>query len=514
MLYLACLGARDLWNPNEPTYGLAVREMAERGSWLLPTVNGEPFAEKPPLYFWLARLAALVAGVNETTLRLPSALAGLLGVIGVYRLAARRSTPSRGTTAAALYATTYIVYWSARQVQMDLLLSVATLGAVLEGVRALEAPPPAWRSWALCGAAAGVGILAKGPLGLIAPALALVPWAFLERRARALVQPGPLLAGAIALAIGAPWYLLLWANGETAALHELVVRQNLTRFVAAWDHREGWSYYLVRLWIDMAPWVFFLPLAWRLPDRDADERRLDRLAWIWLGATLLFFSLSASKRSPYLLPAAPAVALLVSGVAVRAREGRLGPRRRALGAVILAALGLDACGTGLALAVRWLPRLPALGAAGKLACALLLGGGACLLATLALPRTRRAAPRVALGLVVLLYFAAGCVVLPALDEYKSARGFCAEVLARVPPERPLRAYGLWRWRGSYAYYTGRAIPRLATEDELRRYWEQPEPVFLIVERPGLERVTAALGPQSPLVSRAIGDGTAFLLSNQ
>ena len=87
ILFLTFLGARDLWNPNEPVYGRAVVEMAERGDWLIPTVNGQVFAEKPILYYWLALTASKAAGgVNELTLRLPSAMAGLISVILTYFL--------------------------------------------------------------------------------------------------------------------------------------------------------------------------------------------------------------------------------------------------------------------------------------------------------------------------------------------------------------------------------------------------------------------------------------------
>ena len=71
VLFLAALGARDLWNPNEPVYGAAVQEMAEEGRWLLPQVNGRLFPEKPILYFWLGRIAAaLTGGTHELALRL------------------------------------------------------------------------------------------------------------------------------------------------------------------------------------------------------------------------------------------------------------------------------------------------------------------------------------------------------------------------------------------------------------------------------------------------------------
>ena len=76
------LGARDLWNPNEPIYGEAVVEMAQRADWLVPHVNGLVFAEKPVLYFWLALLASkLMGAISEASLRVPALLAGLVTMV-------------------------------------------------------------------------------------------------------------------------------------------------------------------------------------------------------------------------------------------------------------------------------------------------------------------------------------------------------------------------------------------------------------------------------------------------
>ena len=94
VLFFVGLGARDLWNPNEPAYGEAVVEMVERGSWSVPTVNQKVFAEKPILYYWLALSAAkLTGGVSEFSLRLPSALAGIAAVLLLYQLVVAYAGP-------------------------------------------------------------------------------------------------------------------------------------------------------------------------------------------------------------------------------------------------------------------------------------------------------------------------------------------------------------------------------------------------------------------------------------
>ena len=76
---LACvvgaLSARDLWAPDEPRYGQVAREMLASGDWLVPHVNGAPYAEKPPLYYWVAAALSAPGGrVTAITARLAAAL--------------------------------------------------------------------------------------------------------------------------------------------------------------------------------------------------------------------------------------------------------------------------------------------------------------------------------------------------------------------------------------------------------------------------------------------------------
>ena len=72
-LFLRGLGARDLWAPGEPIYGEIIRVMYEKNHWLVPMLNGQLYADKPVLYFWLAPIFFKIGGgVNEWTVRLPA----------------------------------------------------------------------------------------------------------------------------------------------------------------------------------------------------------------------------------------------------------------------------------------------------------------------------------------------------------------------------------------------------------------------------------------------------------
>jgi len=112
ILFTVALGSRDLWNPNEPIYGQAVVEMSERGDWLIPTVNGSVFSEKPILYYWMALSASKITGnVNEVTLRIPSVAAGLLGIILTYFLVLPYTGRKRALLTGLMLGSMYGVFW-------------------------------------------------------------------------------------------------------------------------------------------------------------------------------------------------------------------------------------------------------------------------------------------------------------------------------------------------------------------------------------------------------------------
>lgn len=514
VLFVTFLGARDLWNPNEPTYGRAVVEMAQEGRWLIPTVNADVFAEKPILYFWMARISsAMLGGVDEFSLRLPNALASMASVAWVYLLVCPYTSRRRARIAAALFATTFMVFWTARAIQMDSLIMASTLAALLAVTRVVDHGQDQRRGWALAGLAAGLGFLAKGPVGLVCPALVASGYLLFEGRWRRL-RPGVVAVGTTVCVLTIlPWIVALVAQGHVDFLREALLRQNFTRFVEPWDHQAPWFYYLYYFWIDMAPWSFLLPLAVFSAARDRDERRLHRLAWVWIAAVVLFFSLSASKRSAYILPAAPAVAILVSGVAERWLDRRPGRIRSVWIFTWLSLLGAASLILAGYVQRRGLADYPLVETQGRATVVLLLAGGAAILGALLFREQRRVLASSALMAFLVSFYLHGVAsLLPAIDIYKSPRPFCRQVLERVEPGDPLRSYRPWRWRAGYSYYSGRSIEPLDSPAELRRYWSGPGPAHVIVEESRIKEVRSVIGDVQPAVTRPVGSRTVYLFS--
>jgi len=510
-LFLPGLGTRDLWNPNEPTYGLAVAEMTDNGEWWVPTVNGERFLEKPILYFWLARVATLVGGVNEFALRLPSLLAALVSVGFVYLMGLRHAGRFRGVVAALLFMTTVSIAQAARMIQMDLLATAAVIATVYWGLAALE-QPRAWAPWFATGLAAGVGFLAKGPVTWILAAIPLVAAIVAARPKPAPAVRCITLAFAALVATASCWVVPLALRGEWDGLHEVIVRQNFTRFVAPWDHVQPWWYFLKYLWIDMAPWSLLLPLAVGGNARDAPDRKLSRIAWVWLIGTIVFFSLSGSKRSAYLMPAAPAVALLASGVVERLFRGTLGALRQRIVLVLLAVSSLTMLGAAWVahgLRDHYASHAAQLAASS----AALIAGAVAILVALGLRRRERWASICFLVVLVLLQLGLAGRLMPYANTFKSARGFAGETAA-VLGNDAVSGYRLWVWRADYAFYLGRRIGRVEDPAEAAHLWNGRERHCMIVEEWKREEFLEAVGPAVPRVGRDVGSKRVELYCNR
>src|SRR5262245_45027338 len=146
LLFATGLGARDLWAPDEPDIAEVVREIHLSGSWAVLRDNQQPYFEKPPLYLWLAAIASLPAGKpTEFALRLPSSLAGLLGLCVVFFLGRGLFGRRTGALAAVVLATTYGYFMEARWAHPDMLWSFWLMLACLAFHRAYtSAGSPRW----------------------------------------------------------------------------------------------------------------------------------------------------------------------------------------------------------------------------------------------------------------------------------------------------------------------------------------------------------------------------------
>lgn len=314
-LLAAMLLSFTLLPVDETRYAGVAWEMFHRGEYLVPLSNGEPYAHKPPLLFWLLQAGWLVFGVNDWWPRLATGLCSLLSLFLTLHLA-RRLWPER--QAIAFLAPTILLgslLWSlwTPTVMFDVLLAVCALIAVTGIV--IAARGQSRTGWLLAGLGIGLGILAKGPVILLhaLPPAMLAP---LWHPRRGHTGWGSWYAGlAAALAIGAA-IALAWAvpaalRGGSDYAQAIFWNQSAGRLVDSFAHREPFYWYLPWLPLVLFPWSLWPPL-WRALARlrhGSGEWQL-RLLLAWLIPALLGFSLISGKQVHYLLPLLPAFALL------------------------------------------------------------------------------------------------------------------------------------------------------------------------------------------------------------
>src|SRR5579863_4280093 len=129
-LFFYGLAQFGLIGADEPRYAQVAREMLVRHDWITPTLDGRPWLEKPPLYYWQAALAYKVFGVSDWAARLPSAFDATFLVLAVYFFL-RHFRPGFELDGALITASSAGIVGYARAASMDMALATAFAIAML-----------------------------------------------------------------------------------------------------------------------------------------------------------------------------------------------------------------------------------------------------------------------------------------------------------------------------------------------------------------------------------------------
>jgi 4-amino-4-deoxy-L-arabinose transferase-like glycosyltransferase len=345
------IGSHPLVEPDEGRNASAAREVAEHGGWMLPRYDSLPLLDKPPLWFDAAAGAMRVLGPSETAARLPSLLAAALTVALAGAFAGRLFGPGAVAPAALALATMPMLVAYATIAIFDPLLTLFVTVTLIAGYHAVEgvagpaAPGRDSRRWSLLfWIGLVLGVFTKGPVALALPVLVCVPYGLWRRRPGALWSwPGCL----VALVTLGPWLASVEARVPGFLRYGLLTETWLRVSTDDLHRNAPFWYFVPYLLGGAAPWSVAAITAW-MGRVDAARRRDPRLVFLllWLGAPLVLFSLSSSKRPHYVLPLLPAIGLLLA-----ARWHDPAARRRALVAGAATTLVLGAL---MAYAGLWL----------------------------------------------------------------------------------------------------------------------------------------------------------------
>ncbi len=324
------LDARSLWYSDEIRHADAFRNLLLHNKWIVLQLNGELYPDKPPLYFWFLR--GLYAWLQTDGPRLfftataLSALAYLWSFFLLGRFVARTDGRTLLASGILLMSSAYLVglvHYS----RMDLLFSAVILCSYTALYHALIRP----RSFLYMGLAFGLGGIAcliKGPFGIALPLCAGFLFILWRGTPLRLFKMDVFAGLALLLCIVGAWVAgIYFTVGQDFLVNTIIGQQVIQRATNTFHHAQRWYYYLAVLPLLLLPWTFLLiclPFerffnqnnrkaiaATRTPDAEG-------LGYLWcivLSAMLLLSAMSG-KIHIYILPALPALAIILARTAL------------------------------------------------------------------------------------------------------------------------------------------------------------------------------------------------------
>lgn len=355
------LGETIFYSKGEPREAIVAFSMLESGNWVLPLNYGSDIAYKPPFLYWtIAAFSYVFGGLTEFSSRFPSALAFLAMQLVFFSFIAKRKDVKTAVLSSILLLTSFEVHRAAVACRVDMLqvsLIVISL-CLLYRWDEKECRGVPWLAILLMGGAS----LTKGPVGSIFPCLVIGVYQLMRGRSFAKAFFSLAGIGLLSLIPLLAWYLAAYRHGGQEFM-DLVLEENTGRFLGkmTYESHENpiWYNFLTLIW-GWVPWTLVLVISlfglkWKnmqfLPKGDGDMNRLKKawmtfrnqspiqlFTWLVILIIFIFYCIPKSKRSVYLLPIYPFMAVLIAEYLLALVQR--GAKVFKICAIIFASLGL------------------------------------------------------------------------------------------------------------------------------------------------------------------------------
>ena len=296
---------RYLWVQDEARYGEVVREMLNNGNYLVPTLDGRPYSDKPPFYFWILAIQASITGVNTFSFRIVTFLSMLAFGACFFIFSRRLIGTNRAMWAEFILLTSMLYLVAGNIVRMDLLMALFVLLSLHYFMSAVDEGSAKKGLWGH--GLAFLALMVKGPLGVAFPLLGAMAYAFVQDRWKGIRRLKLLYGLIFDFVVVCTWIGYLYICGHKVYLEDIVIRQIWSRSVKSWSHPEPFYFYALVMFPLLMPW---LPFVWQ-GFRQAPKRVI-RVILCWFLPGFVLISAISGKLFIYLGPILPAIALLIA----------------------------------------------------------------------------------------------------------------------------------------------------------------------------------------------------------
>jgi len=486
-IYMFMNTCTTLWDRDEPEYAQVVLEMVESGNYLVPTINSQVWLEKPPLIYWMMSIPVRIFGPTEFACRFFSAVGVGITCLLTFIIGRKLVGTEAGLWTMPILASNLLILVVGTAAITDALLLPFIVAVMVIFITSAKSGM-SYIHIILMGCVLGLGLLTKGPIGLI-PMPAIAAILFFDRKNRNNTRQY-IWRIALSLAIGAVVFIA-WAipvntitNGEFFRV--FVGRDIINRAVRPMESHGGsfllfLPYYLIVIVIGFFPWTLHLPGAFSAVIGARVGGKYGRVYLLsWIIPCVILMTIAATKLPHYIIFIWPALSLAVAGTISAAKKNQLIPRdiawlRRGVWffgpqALIMALF--------LMIAPFFIP-IPGLVWPGMASGLVLLG------MTIAAVYYHRSGK---FGLSAAVLFGGMIVfqvplllgVFPAIEYVKISPHIAREVNSIVEKDVPVATYKFSE--PSLNFYLVKPTEHLSTSDEVIAWAKQPKPGVLIIPK--------------------------------
>ncbi len=311
---------RDYTPNNELRYLSIVDEALQNGSIFTFTNQGEIYADKPPLHFWLMMAGKLILGEHRMWYYSLLSFIPALIILATMSKWIRREeeinneTENNGktdkhsrkqTTASLMLMTTGLFTGAALIVRMDMLMNMFIVLSLYSFYQIYKGENIK-RNSLLFPVYVFLALFSKGPLGLLIPFITTVTFLIYKKKLPDFKNYWGWKSFLIILAGSVVWFAGVYIEGGNDYLNNLLVHQTVGRGIDSFHHKEPFYYYLISIWYILAPWSFLVIALFigALVKRRINST-LEQFFAVTILSTFVLLSVISSKIAIYSLPVVP-----------------------------------------------------------------------------------------------------------------------------------------------------------------------------------------------------------------
>ncbi|PLX66149.1 MAG: hypothetical protein C0603_12090 [Denitrovibrio sp.] len=463
------INSRALYFSDEIRYANAYSNVANFNKWLVLYLNGEPYPDKPPVYFWLVYIVQSVTQFEvPAAMFMTSALTGFIYLLAHYYFSMTVTQDKKISIISGLILLTNFYFIALMNyIRMDLLFAALTIFSFTFLYKYLTTDSKKYVYFGFL--VASVAVLTKGPIGVVFPLLFFLVGVVFFKAYKKLFSIHFLLGFLTTLVPIIGWLLAIVALEGYDYMMYLINTQVVKRAVKTWHHAEPFYYYTYALTLAWLPWVLIFFTSGKSIKSKCTQfyRSSDGAKYVIFAIVsgFLFLSALSGKIAIYALPIYSPIAILIAYVYINSDNRKIFWRAVSIFFIVL---------SGVLFFVNKIPSMPGYADNSALCGGVALASG---LAIWFLSDKDNMKAVVGFALIMTLFFnVLGLTLIPSLDIVLSPKKQGTIMKQYIADGYKPVAYKVYS--ALYTYYAGSVVYETKKLDEVKEIMNSDEKVVL------------------------------------